>query len=68
MFFAFRYRDYRWLWAGNAFASGAQWIQQTTMGWVVFDITGSGVLLGAIIGVGNLASPPTASSAATSSR
>ena len=57
MFFAFRYKDYRWLWAGNAFSSGAQWIQQTTMGWVVFDMTGSAALLGAIIGVGNLASP-----------
>ena len=57
MFFAFRYTGYRWLWLGNAFSSGAQWIQQTTMGWVVFDVTGSGALLGAIIGVGNLASP-----------
>lgn len=27
------------------------------MGWVVFDVTGSGALLGAIVGVGNLASP-----------
>ncbi|MFA7249365.1 MAG: MFS transporter [Dehalococcoidia bacterium] len=57
MFFAFRYAGYRWLWLGNALSSGAQWIQQTTMGWVVFDVTGSGAMLGAIIGVGNLASP-----------
>jgi MFS family permease len=45
-FHAFRYPNFRWLWAGNLFAGAAQWIQQTTMGWVVYDLTGSGGLLG----------------------
>jgi MFS family permease len=33
---------------GSLFASAGQWIQQTTLGWVVYDLTGSGTLLGAI--------------------
>ncbi|MGE0058648.1 MAG: MFS transporter [Dehalococcoidia bacterium] len=47
-FHAFRYPNFRWLWTGNLFAGAAQWIQQTTMGWVVYDLTGSGGLLGAM--------------------
>ncbi len=44
-------RDFRWLWTGSLVSHLAQWIQQTTLGWVVYDITGSGALLGAILGV-----------------
>lgn len=44
-------RDFRWLWTGSLFSYLAQWIQQTTLGWVAYDITGSAVLLGAILGV-----------------
>src|SRR5262245_25947237 len=50
-FFAFRYRNYRLLWLGNAFTSVAMWIQGTTMGWVVYDLTGSGALLGSLAAV-----------------
>ncbi len=50
-FVALRYRDFRWLWAGTFFATGAQWIQQATLGWVVYALTGSGALLGAVLGV-----------------
>jgi len=50
-FTALRYRDFRWLWAGTFFTTGAQWIQQATLGWVVYAITGSGALLGAVLGV-----------------
>jgi MFS family permease len=45
-FHAFNYRNYRLLWLGNAFAGAAQWIQQGTMGWVVYDLTGSGSAIG----------------------
>jgi MFS family permease len=51
---SFRYRDYRWLWLGNALTSAAMWIQQTTMGWVTYNLTGSGALLGAVNSAGNL--------------
>ena len=47
-FHAFRYHDYRWLWLGNTFSSAAMWVQQTTMGYITYDLTGSGSLLGAI--------------------
>ena len=55
-FHSFRYREYRWLWIGNTFSSAAMWIQQTTMGWVAYDLTGSGALLGVINSLRNL--PP----------
>lgn len=50
-FSALAHRDYRWLWAGTFFSTAAQWIQQATLGWVAYDITGSAVLLGAVLGV-----------------
>jgi MFS family permease len=56
-FGAFRFPNYRLLWLGTAFGSAAMWIQQTTMGWVVFDHTGSGSLLGAVGSVGSLPTP-----------
>ena len=50
-FTALRHRDFRWLWAGTFCATGGQWIQQATLGWVAYDLTGSGALLGAVLGV-----------------
>lgn len=50
-FYAFRYPNYRLLWAGNAFTSVAMWIQGTTMGWIIYDLTGSGALLGSLSAV-----------------
>ena len=48
---ALRHRNFRWLWCGTFFSTAAQWIQQATLGWVVYDITGSAALLGAVLGV-----------------
>lgn len=45
------YRNFRWLWTGSVFSYIGQWIQQATLGWVVYEITGSGALLGAILGM-----------------
>lgn len=47
-FQAFQYRNYRFLWIGDLFTAAAQWIQQTSVSWVVYDMTGSGSVLGAI--------------------
>ncbi len=47
-FYAFQYRNFRLLWTGSAFTAMGQWIQQTTLGWIVYDLTGSGSLLGAV--------------------
>ena len=46
-----RFRDLRWMLTGSLFAFLGQWVQQATLGWVVYDITGSGALLGAILAV-----------------
>ena len=50
-FAALRYRDFRWLWTGTFCSTGGQWIQQATLGWVAYEVTGSGTLLGAVLGV-----------------
>lgn len=48
---AFRHRNYRWLWSGTFCSTAAQWIQNATLGWVVYDLTGSAALLGAVMGI-----------------
>ncbi|MSQ22229.1 MAG: MFS transporter [Dehalococcoidia bacterium] len=53
-FFSFRYRDYTFLWSGTVLASAGMWIQQTTMGWIVYDLTRSSSMLGAISAVGGI--------------
>ena len=47
-FAALRLRDFRLLLLGTTLANAAQWIQQVTLGWLVYDLTGSGTMLGAI--------------------
>jgi MFS family permease len=47
-FHAFSYRNYRLLWIGDLATAAGAWIQQTVMGWVVYDMTGSGSILGAV--------------------
>lgn len=49
-FRSLRYPDYRLLWFGTLFASGAQWIQQITVGWLTYELTDSAFLLGAVNG------------------
>jgi MFS family permease len=46
-----RHRDFRRLWAGTFFATAGQWVQQATLGWVVYDVTGSASVLGAVLGI-----------------
>ena len=42
---------FRRLLAGSLFTYLAQWMQQASLGWVAYEITGSGALLGAIFAV-----------------
>jgi MFS family permease len=51
VFSSLRHRDYRYLWIGTLCMSAGQWIQQVTLGWILYDLTGSAVLLGALNGV-----------------
>lgn len=41
-------RDFRLIWIGNIFAGAAQWVQSITISWLIYDLTGSGALLGAV--------------------
>lgn len=50
-FAALRHRDFRWLLTGTCFSTAAQWIQNATIGWVVYDLTASAALTGAVMGV-----------------
>ncbi|MSQ28593.1 MAG: MFS transporter [Dehalococcoidia bacterium] len=51
VFSSLRHRDYRYLWIGTVCSSAGMWIQQVTLGWLVYDMTGSSVLLGAVNGI-----------------
>src|SRR3990170_3637567 len=53
-FSSLAYRNYRLLWFGTLFASTGQWIQQVSLGWLTYQLTGSAFLLGAINGFRSL--------------
>ncbi|HET8563323.1 MAG TPA: MFS transporter [Candidatus Binatia bacterium] len=50
-FSSLRHANFRYLWAGTVFMSSGQWIQQVTLGWLLYDITGSSILLGLLNGI-----------------
>jgi MFS family permease len=41
-----RYRDFRLLWSGLVLNGTASWVYQVTSGWLVYELTGSPLLLG----------------------
>ena len=50
-----RYKDFRYLWVGNFFTVGAQWLQVLTVGWLVLAVTeGNALLTGTVVGVRTL--------------
>jgi MFS family permease len=53
-FSSLRYRDYRLLWFSTLCSSSGQWIQQTSIGWLTYQVTGSPFLLGAVNGLQSL--------------
>jgi MFS transporter, DHA1 family, staphyloferrin A biosynthesis exporter len=50
-FSSLRHLDFRYLCAGTFMMSAGQWIQQVTLGWLVYDLTGNSMLLGALNGL-----------------
>ncbi len=50
-FASLSHADYRYLWTGTLLMSSGQWIQQVTLGWLVYDLTGNSMLLGALNGL-----------------
>jgi MFS family permease len=50
-FSSLRHVDFRYLCTGTFLMSAGQWIQQVTLGWLVYDLTGNSMLLGALNGL-----------------
>ncbi|MCE2470094.1 MAG: MFS transporter [Dehalococcoidia bacterium] len=49
MFASLRHRDYRFLWTTSFLSASARNLQQVSLGWIAFDLTGSSVLLGTVL-------------------
>lgn len=47
-FASFRIKNFRYLLGSTVLSNAAQWIQMVALSWIVYDITGSGTMLGAI--------------------
>ncbi|HEY8600906.1 MAG TPA: MFS transporter, partial [Thermomicrobiales bacterium] len=47
-FASLRLRNFRLLLAGTTLSNAGQWIQQVTLSWLVYDLTGSGAMLGVV--------------------
>ena len=50
-FAALSYRNYRLLWFGTIFMSAGTWIQQVTLGWLAYEMTGSPVQVSIVLGL-----------------
>jgi MFS family permease len=50
-FSSLRHLDFRYLWTGTVMMGAGQWVQQVTLGWLIYDLTGNSVLLGALNGL-----------------
>ena len=48
-FSALRHPHFRRLWIGTFCSTAGQWVQSVTLGWVVYDLTQSSALLGAVL-------------------
>ncbi len=48
LFQALRFPNFRWFFAGQVFSMTGHWLQQVALGWIVYEMTGSAFLLGAI--------------------
>ena len=47
-----QYRDFRYVWLGNFFAIGAQWLQMLSIGWLTLELTdGNALLTGTAVGI-----------------
>jgi MFS family permease len=53
-FWSLRHRDYRLIWVGSLFSSSGMWIQQVSVGWLTYQVTGSAFMLGAVNGFRSL--------------
>lgn len=49
MFRALNYRNYRYFFAGQSISLIGTWVQNIAMGWLVYRLTGSALLLGSVV-------------------
>lgn len=55
-FSSLRIHNFRMLLTGTTLSHAAQWIQQITLSWLIYDLTGSGTMLGSVNVVRSIAS------------
>ena len=53
-FISLRHTDYRYLWIGNLFNMAGFWIQNVTIGWLVWELSGSAAMVGIAAGLRSL--------------
>ena len=53
-FSSLRNKDYCYLWIGILFNKGGQWMQQVTLGWLVWELSGSAMMVGITAGLRSL--------------
>src|ERR1041384_3016833 len=51
IFSSLQHVDFRYLCTGTFMMSAGQWIQQVTLGWLIYDLTANSMLLGVLNGV-----------------
>jgi MFS family permease len=51
MFSSLRHVDYLYLWIGNLFNTAGMWIQQVTLAWLVWELSGSATMVGIVSGL-----------------
>ena len=59
-FRSLHYRDFRLLWLSTLFMSAGQWVQQVTLGWLAYQLSGSAstIASGGTTAGSSAASPP----------
>jgi MFS family permease len=55
-FTSLRHRDFRLLWTTSLINAGSNWLQQVTLGWLAYDLTGSALTAGLVFGIRSLPS------------
>lgn len=50
-FSALKYPSFRILWTSSFFSSGGNWVQQVTLGWLAYNLSGSAVQVSIVMGL-----------------
>ena len=53
-FASLRHDNFRLLWVTSLINAGSNWLQQVTLGWLAFDLTGSALIAAVVFGVRSL--------------